>query len=461
MTSYTLVSCIDSRVEKLTKFYGRFQLGPFAPGQALTVANALRRALLSNLSGTSMTLFSIQGASNEYEVLNGVRESVLDLLLNLKQIILTSDLEVFSPQIGYLNVQGPGIVRSSDLRLPSSIYVVDPNQYIATLSANGRLTLKFLICCGKNYMTYNPSDDHYNSWVGILQKASFVSENSAQSKKVASNQLDKELSSTDVGSHYIPADFYKMWAKSRKSFSNDNQNVTFNEEFFQKSLNSSKKESAYAKNQDNQSPFSVNSTLSINKQQKPNNQPVKKDLSDTEVALKTHEKQLSSLPQGPQNNSVVKRSSKSQKIGYFPVDAVFMPVTRVNYLIESNDDFIDASKNVDIFQIYKEENLTNHIPLATERIILEVWTNGSIHPRHAIHKAAKSLIQLFLPFQQMRTPLEKVLQLGTNKYQKTFKDGQTLKSSSSILKNSHTKAKAFKKKVFLDFSGKSKKKKPF
>jgi DNA-directed RNA polymerase subunit alpha len=73
-------------------------------------------------------------------------------------------------------------------------------------------------------------------------------------------------------------------------------------------------------------------------------------------------------------------SSGNHKIGYFTIDATFMPVTRVNYLIQASDD----------------------LQLAKDYIILEVWTNGSIHPRHAIHKAAKALIQLFLPLQQMK-----------------------------------------------------------
>jgi DNA-directed RNA polymerase alpha subunit len=68
------------------KFYGRFELGPFAPGQGLTVANSLRRSLLSQLTGTAIPLVEISGASHEYETLTGVRESVLDIL-NIKQII--------------------------------------------------------------------------------------------------------------------------------------------------------------------------------------------------------------------------------------------------------------------------------------------------------------------------------------------------------------------------------------
>jgi DNA-directed RNA polymerase alpha subunit len=76
--------------------------------------------------------------------------------------------------------------------------------------------------------------------------------------------------------------------------------------------------------------------------------------------------------------------SGNHKIGYFTIDATFMPVTRVNYLIQASDD----------------------LQLAKDYIILEVWTNGSIHPRHAIHKAAKALIQLFLPLQQMKNWLK-------------------------------------------------------
>jgi DNA-directed RNA polymerase subunit alpha len=93
---YTLLSCIDSRVESPMKFYGRFELGPFAPGQGLTVANSLRRSLLSQLTGTAIPLVEISGASHEYETLTGVRESVLDIILNIKQIILTSDFEFFT-----------------------------------------------------------------------------------------------------------------------------------------------------------------------------------------------------------------------------------------------------------------------------------------------------------------------------------------------------------------------------
>ena len=96
---HLLLSCIESRVENNTSFYGRFQLGPFELGQGLTVGNALRRTLLSELRGLAITAVEIQGASHEYSALLGVRESVLDILLNLKQVVLTSEFQINEPHV--------------------------------------------------------------------------------------------------------------------------------------------------------------------------------------------------------------------------------------------------------------------------------------------------------------------------------------------------------------------------
>ena len=68
----------------IRRFYGRFQLGPFNIGQGLTIATALRRTLLSELVGLAITAVTIKNASHEYSTLTGVRESVLDITLNLK-----------------------------------------------------------------------------------------------------------------------------------------------------------------------------------------------------------------------------------------------------------------------------------------------------------------------------------------------------------------------------------------
>jgi len=149
---HLLLSSIESRIENNRSLYGRFQLGPFDRGQGLTIANAMRRTLLSELSGLAILCVEIQGVSHEYSNLKGVRESVLDVLLNLKQIVFISDEKFKQPEIGFLKVQGPAIIKAGDLKLPTFIQCVDPDQYIASLSDNGVLEMKFMICEGKNFL---------------------------------------------------------------------------------------------------------------------------------------------------------------------------------------------------------------------------------------------------------------------------------------------------------------------
>jgi DNA-directed RNA polymerase alpha subunit len=178
--SQFFISCKESKIENNRSFYGCFNLGPFEPSQSITIANALRRTLLSELYGLSIVSVEIEGATHEYSNLNGIKDSVLDILLNLKEIIfkknsnyqtlnLKSDCleeiagdfvkninslgheQGIKSQIGYLKARGPGIVRASNLRLPPFIQCVDPDQYIATLAEDGFLNIKFIIQYGNKW----------------------------------------------------------------------------------------------------------------------------------------------------------------------------------------------------------------------------------------------------------------------------------------------------------------------
>src|SRR5690242_19124853 len=139
------LGCKECVLENPRSFYGNFTLGPFKNSQSLTIANALRRTLLTEISNIAITHVEIDGVFHEYSTIEGVRESVLDILLNFKQIVLKTSLPLAKPIYGYLNVRGPGIVRVADLKLPPHIQYVDPDQYIATLNENGKLSLKFTI----------------------------------------------------------------------------------------------------------------------------------------------------------------------------------------------------------------------------------------------------------------------------------------------------------------------------
>ena len=146
-----IFSCIESRIEDNQTLYGCFKLGPFYLNQGLTIANTLRRLLLSDLEGLAVVFVKIEGVNHEYSILNGVKESVLEILTNLKQIQFKTNSVINKPQVAYLNIRGPKIILADDIRLPSKIECVDPTQYIATISSDGNLKIKIFICQGKRY----------------------------------------------------------------------------------------------------------------------------------------------------------------------------------------------------------------------------------------------------------------------------------------------------------------------
>ena len=159
-----VLSCLESRVEGNKNLYARFLIGPFFKGDALTVATALRRVLLSSVESIVITALYLQGITHEFSSIVGVRESVLELSLNFQSVVLCYDKKFYQKksffddlQIGYLQVQGPKVVYANDLKLPLGVKVVDPTQYIATVSREGVLVLKFTLGKVNNSLSQNSS----------------------------------------------------------------------------------------------------------------------------------------------------------------------------------------------------------------------------------------------------------------------------------------------------------------
>jgi DNA-directed RNA polymerase subunit alpha len=143
------IECIESTTDGARDHYSQFCLGPLDQGQGTTLGNALRRTLLSDLEGTAIVAVRIAGVSHEFSTIPGIREDVLEILLNLKEVVLKSHTTTSS--VGRLRVQGPTIVTTSNLELPSDIELIDPNQYIATICGNNILEMEFRIETGKGY----------------------------------------------------------------------------------------------------------------------------------------------------------------------------------------------------------------------------------------------------------------------------------------------------------------------
>ena len=151
------VECVESYTEKNQSQYSRFVIEPLERGQGTTVGNALRRVLLSNLEGSAVTAVRIAGVNHEFATIPGVREDVLDILLNMKEIILKS--YSLQPQIGRLLATGPATVTAAQFDLPSDIALVNPNQYVATLSVGSTLEMEFRIETGKGYRSIDRGRD--------------------------------------------------------------------------------------------------------------------------------------------------------------------------------------------------------------------------------------------------------------------------------------------------------------
>lgn len=143
------IECVESKTLKNQSQYSKFVLEPLERGQGTTVGNALRRVLLSNLEGAAVTAVRIAGVNHEFATIEGVREDVLEILLNMKEIVLKSYTS--APQIGRVMITGPATVRAAQFDLPSEVEIVDPGQYIATLAPGARLEMEFRIEKGKGY----------------------------------------------------------------------------------------------------------------------------------------------------------------------------------------------------------------------------------------------------------------------------------------------------------------------
>lgn len=155
------------KVEKVAtaENYGRFKIEPLEPGYGITLGNALRRILLSSLSGAAITSIKIEGAYHEFTSLPHVKEDVTEIVLNVKRIRLRS----FSDRPVRLNlsVRGEKVVRAGDIDAPSNlIEIINSDQPIATLdNADATLEMEFTVEHGTGYSS---ADNRENMPIGVI-----------------------------------------------------------------------------------------------------------------------------------------------------------------------------------------------------------------------------------------------------------------------------------------------------
>jgi DNA-directed RNA polymerase subunit alpha len=137
--------------EPLTDTRWKFAIEPLEPGFGYTLGNSLRRTLLSSIPGAAVTQIRIEGVLHEFSTINGVKEDVTDIILNIKDLVLRSEHD--DPVSVFLRVQGPKDVVAGDIEAPSGIEVLNPDMRIATINKKARLDVELIVERGRGYVT--------------------------------------------------------------------------------------------------------------------------------------------------------------------------------------------------------------------------------------------------------------------------------------------------------------------
>lgn len=130
--------------------YGKFVVEPLERGFGTTMGNSLRRVLLSSLPGTAVSSIKVDGALHEFTTLTGVKEDLVEIVLNLKGLNL--QMEGDEPKTLVINAQGEGVVKAGDIIADADVEIKNPDHHIATLNEDAKLYMEINIEKGRGYV---------------------------------------------------------------------------------------------------------------------------------------------------------------------------------------------------------------------------------------------------------------------------------------------------------------------
>nr|YP_010581021.1 RNA polymerase alpha subunit [Sarracenia alata]UZT27340.1 RNA polymerase alpha subunit [Sarracenia alata] len=148
--------CVESRADSKRLYYGRFILSPLMKGQADTIGIAMRRALLGEIEGACITRAKSEKIPHEYSTIVGIQESVHEILMNLKEIVLKSN--VYGTCDASICVKGPGYATAQDIISPPYVKIVDNTQHIANLTESIDLCIGLQIERNRGYRIKSPNN---------------------------------------------------------------------------------------------------------------------------------------------------------------------------------------------------------------------------------------------------------------------------------------------------------------
>lgn len=150
------IECVELKEDGT---YGKFVIEPLERGYGITLGNALRRILLSSLPGAAATSVKIENVLHEFSTVQGVKEDVTELVLNIKGLALKMNGE--GPKTIYIDAKGEGEVTAADIRTDGDVEVVNKDLHIATLDSDGKLYIEITVDSGRGYvsLTKNKRDN--------------------------------------------------------------------------------------------------------------------------------------------------------------------------------------------------------------------------------------------------------------------------------------------------------------
>ncbi|OFO20914.1 DNA-directed RNA polymerase subunit alpha [Corynebacterium sp. HMSC056F09] len=128
----------------------KFVIEPLEPGFGYTLGNSLRRTLLSSIPGAAVTSIKIDGVLHEFTTINGVKEDVSEIILNVKGLVLSSDSD--EPVVMYLSKEGPGEVTAGDIQPPAGVEIHNSDLHIASLNESAKLEMELVVERGRGYV---------------------------------------------------------------------------------------------------------------------------------------------------------------------------------------------------------------------------------------------------------------------------------------------------------------------
>ena len=135
------------------KKYGRFVVEPLERGYGITLGNSLRRIMLSSLPGAAVSQIKIDGVQHEFSTIPGVKEDVTEIVMNIKSLAIRNTSETDEPKTAYIEYEGEGVVRASDIQCDQDIHIMNQDQVIATLSGKKtKLFIELTITKGRGYV---------------------------------------------------------------------------------------------------------------------------------------------------------------------------------------------------------------------------------------------------------------------------------------------------------------------